>query len=134
MTISPYTMETLYRHGTIDYIPYDDFTTGHSDIKCSKRKEIVHNLIEMDCGNWVIEVPVLYSGEDTSMIEKLVDEVTEAGGEGIMVNLSDAPYDCKRTSNILKVKKFKDADVRVLGVNEGTKVTMIKSYHQSKNT
>ena len=38
-----------------------------------------------------------------------------------MVNLSDAPYDCKRTSNILKVKKFKDADVRVLGVNEGTK-------------
>ena len=104
-----------------DYIPYDDFMTGHSDIKCSKRKEIVHNLIEMDCGNWVIEVPVLYSGEDTSVIEKLVDEVTEAGGEGIMVNLSDAPYDCKRTSNILKVKKFKDADVRVLGVNEGTK-------------
>lgn len=103
-----------------DYIPYDDFVNGHSDIKCSKRKEIVHNLIEMDCGNWVIEVPVLYSGDDTSMVEKLLDEITEAGGEGVMVNLSDAPYDCKRTSNILKVKKFNEADVRVLDLLEGT--------------
>lgn len=103
-----------------DYIPYDDFIKGHSDIKCSKRKEIVHNLIEMDCGNWVIEVPVLYSGDDTSMVEKLLDEITEAGGEGVMVNLSDAPYDCKRTSNILKVKKFNEADVRVLDLLEGT--------------
>ena len=103
-----------------DYIPYDDFVNGHSDIKCSKRKEIVHNLIEMDCGNWVIEVPVLYSGDDTSMVEKLLDEITEAGGEGVMVNLSDAPYDCKRTANILKVKKFNEADVRVLDLLEGT--------------
>ena len=103
-----------------DYIPYDDFVNGHSDIKCSKRKEIVHNLIEMDCGNWVIEVPVLYSGDDASMVEKLLDEITEAGGEGVMVNLSDAPYDCKRTSNILKVKKFNEADVRVLDLLEGT--------------
>ena len=103
-----------------DYIPYDDFVNGHSDIKCSKRKEIVHNLIEMDCGNWVIEVPVLYSGDDTSMVEKLLDEITEAGGEGVMVNLSDAPYDCKRTSNILKVKKFNEADLRVLDLLEGT--------------
>ena len=103
-----------------DYIPYDDFINGHSDIKCSKRKEIVHNLIEMDCGNWVIEVPVLYSGDDTSMVEKLLDEITEAGGEGVMVNLSDAPYDCKRTSNILKVKKFNEADLRVLDLLEGT--------------
>ena len=103
-----------------DYIPYDDFIKGHSDIKCIKRKGIVHNLIEMNCGNWVIEVPVLYSGDDTSMVEKLLDEITEAGGEGVMVNLSDAPYDCKRTSNILKVKKFNEADVRVLDLLEGT--------------
>ena len=36
------------------------------------------------------------------------------------VNLSNAPYDCKRTSNILKVKKFNEADVRVLDLLEGT--------------
>ena len=26
MSVSPYTMETLYRHGSIDYIPYDALT------------------------------------------------------------------------------------------------------------
>ena len=54
------------------------------------------------------------------MIIKLLDEAIANDEEGVMVNLSDAPYECKRTSNILKVKKFQDADLKVLDIIEGT--------------
>lgn len=39
--------------------------------------------------------------------------------EGIMINL-DTPYECKRTKNLIKVKKFYTYDLRVTGVEEGT--------------
>ena len=54
------------------------------------------------------------------MIIKLLDEAVNNDEEGVMVNLADAVYECKRTTNILKAKKFKDCDVRVLDIIEGT--------------
>ena len=36
-----------------------------------------------------------------------------------MVNLADAPYECKRTKNILKVKKMQSADLKIIGFEEG---------------
>ena len=39
--------------------------------------------------------------------------------EGVMVNL-DTPYECKRTKNLIKVKKFYTYDLLVTGVEEGT--------------
>ena len=42
------------------------------------------------------------------------------GREGVMVNIADASYECKRTKNLLKVKRFNTADVRVLDWEEGT--------------
>lgn len=37
-----------------------------------------------------------------------------------MINLVDSPYVCKRTDYILKVKTFKEADVKVVDVLEGS--------------
>lgn len=68
----------------------------------------------------IICVPTLYKGKDMSVIEPLLDEITSRGGEGLMLNFSDAPYECKRSSSILKIKKFQNCDVRVVGVAEGT--------------
>ena len=36
-----------------------------------------------------------------------------------MLNVADAPYQAKRTRDLLKVKKFKTVDARVTGVFEG---------------
>jgi len=36
-----------------------------------------------------------------------------------MINPSNSPYECKRTKNLLKVKKFHTADVLVLSIEEG---------------
>lgn len=65
-------------------------------------------------------LPVLYEGEDTSMITTLLDEAVAAQQEGIMINLTLAPYEFKRTNYLLKVKKFNSADLRVIGFEEGT--------------
>ena len=37
-----------------------------------------------------------------------------------MVNLANAPYEGKRTKNILKVKAMQDCDLRIIGFEEGT--------------
>ena len=68
---------------------------------------------------FVEALPILYQGYDVSMIEKLLEEQTSKGEEGIMINIADAPYVFNRTCNLLKVKKFKDADLPIIGFEEG---------------
>lgn len=65
-------------------------------------------------------LPVLYQGEDTSMITKLLDEAIANQQEGVMINLALAPYEFKRTNYLLKCKKFNTVDLRVIGFEEGT--------------
>lgn len=64
-------------------------------------------------------VPLLYSGEDESVIMGLLDLVVSQGKEGLMINL-DKPYEFKRTSNLLKVKKMHTMDLKIIGFEEGT--------------
>jgi len=63
---------------------------------------------------------LLYIGDDTSEILKLLDTNIKAGEEGIMINILDAPYEFKRTNNLLKVKKMNDLDLEVVGFEEGS--------------
>lgn len=65
-------------------------------------------------------LPVLYYGNDTSKITEILEEEVAKGEEGIMINLVNAPYEFKRTNNLLKVKKFDTCDLRVIGFEEGT--------------
>lgn len=65
-------------------------------------------------------LPVLYQGEDTSMITKLLDEAIANQEEGVMINLVLAPYEFKRTNNLLKVKKMSTLDLEVVDYEEGS--------------
>lgn len=49
---------------------------------------------------------------------ELLDKITAMGGEGLMFNFN-APYEHKRTSNLLKLKKVKTMDMRVISVEYG---------------
>ena len=112
------------KHGLIlnafDILTFDEFKEGKSKTKCKDRKQQLHNLINNNNFTNIIEVPIRYIGKDENMIIKLLDEAVNNDEEGVMVNLADAVYECKRTTNILKAKKFKDCDVRVLDIIEGT--------------
>ncbi|MBK5242131.1 hypothetical protein [Clostridium sp.] len=103
-----------------DMLPINDFKRGQCNLPCSFRKDLLNkDLYEFKLEH-IIEVPILYQGEDKEQIIKLLDEQIVQEHEGVMINISNAPYLCKRTRNILKVKKFNDADVKVLDILEGT--------------
>ncbi|MGL4572663.1 MAG: hypothetical protein ACRCVJ_16540 [Clostridium sp.] len=103
-----------------DMLPLNEFQKGKSRLGCKDRKELLHKLIDDKELNYIIEVKPLYIGEKVDAITDLLDEAINKGEEGVMVNLSDAAYECKRTKTILKVKKFNEADVRVVNMTEGT--------------
>ena len=63
-------------------------------------------------------VDMFYEGTDKSEIMKWLDYAEENDMEGCMVNL-DALYECKRTKSLIKVKKFYNFDLEIIGYEEG---------------
>lgn len=49
-----------------------------------------------------------------------LDEVVNAGGEGLMLHLGSAPYRGVRSDDLLKLKRFEDAEATVLAHIAGT--------------
>ena len=68
----------------------------------------------------VLNVPVLYHGDDINEIAKWSNWATDNGHEGIMLNIGSGLYKTKRTSDLLKVKKFHSCDGIVKDMYEGT--------------
>lgn len=107
-----------------DMISIEDFKKGASDTKASVRKGLLENLVEevkkYDTLENIHYVYPLYDGVfDKVKLEELSDQAKNNGLEGIMVQLSNASYECKRTKNILKMKAFESADLRCVDVYEG---------------
>ena len=103
-----------------DTLSVAEFESGTSEDNAIQRKERLHSILSMQEYTWLQEVPVLYKGTEIIRIGVLLEEAIANGKEGVMVNVADAPYECKRTSNILKVKKMHTVDLRVTGFQEGT--------------
>ena len=107
-------------YNVFDCLPKADLLKGGCNTACEERKSQLSAELSKVSLPHLKEVPILYAGDDVKKIDQLCDEYTDMGREGIMVNIADAPYECKRTKNLLKVKRFNTADVRVLDWEEGT--------------
>ena len=103
-----------------DCIEYNAFLKGYDERPTYLRKNFIHKLLQSPAFHYIKEVPNLYIGMDQTEITKWLDKITSEGGEGVMINIADAPYTCTRSKFLLKVKKFNTADVRVLSLEEGT--------------
>lgn len=51
---------------------------------------------------------------DHAALKRHLKKVLEAGGEGLMLHRGDAPYRSYRTTDLLKVKPYQDAEARVV--------------------
>lgn len=103
-----------------DAIPLPDFKQGFCSIPSASRKATIHNLLQSSAYKRIREVEILYQGTEKNRITYWLDQITEAGGEGVMINIADAPYEAKRSKYLLKVKKFNECEAYVTGIEPGT--------------
>ena len=104
-----------------DTIPTDEFEEGQSRSTYGARKILLQayarNFKELNLSNIEI-VPMFYEGTDQNKIWEWLDYAEQNDMEGVMINL-DTPYECKRTKNLIKVKKFYTLDLKVADALEG---------------
>ena len=93
----------------VDMVPY------------AERREVLDTL---DFGGDTRLVKVLAKIDNAKDLEylssKILAEVTDIGGEGIMINLGDRTYQHKRTDGLLKMKKVQTMDMKVVDYEWGT--------------
>ena len=114
----------LEKHGlkmlVFDYMPIADFKAQKCPVAYSTRRAQLSAIFDLNSFKYFELLPMLYKGTDTSMITKILEEQVSKGEEGIMINICAAPYEFKRTNNLLKCKKFQDTELKVIGFEEGT--------------
>ena len=100
-----------------DILPKEEFENKISKDTYKIRKKKLLDLKQYETENINI-VNMFYEGTDQSEIWKWLDYAENHDIEGIMLSL-DAPYECKRTKTLIKVKKFYDFDLRIIDCEEG---------------
>lgn len=112
------------KHGVkmlvFDYMPVANFKMQNCPVQYSTRRSCLTAMFDIDTFKYFELLPLLYVGSDTSVICKCLDEAIADGQEGIMINICDAPYEFKRTTNLLKVKKMNTLDLQIIGFEEGS--------------
>lgn len=105
-----------------DIFPLNEFWNGKSKESYSNRKkqliELSEKIKKLDTDNIEI-VQMCYEGYDHSEIWKWLDYAEQHDWEGVILNL-DTQYECKRTKNLIKVKRFKEIDLRCININIAT--------------
>jgi len=118
--------KTGITYNVFDVLPTKDFRIGESEAIYSQRRKALETIFRGYNSPAVRIVPVEQTvsfTDKTSAHKAIVELVTKArdiGKEGVMLNICDAPYVCKRTNNLLKVKVFQDCDLEIIGFQQGT--------------
>lgn len=111
------------KHGVkmlvFDILTVEEFRTQTCEHTYDERRNLLEGLFGTTKRTYFELLPVLYRGKDTAEITKYLDQLTAEGEEGVMINICDAPYEFKRTNNLLKVKKMDTLDLEIVGVEAG---------------
>ena len=113
------------KYGDKSNLVYNIFDIMVDDVPYSQRRDLLNTIhsdfIGTEHKDWRI-LPVLAycKNNDMEYVHKLLDDVTSVGAEGLMLNTADGYYLHKRTNDLLKYKKVKTMDLRVIDIKEGT--------------
>lgn len=111
------------KHGVkmlvFDILTVEEFKSQKCERTYDERRQQLEDLFSTTYRAYFKLLPVLYRGKDTTEITKYLEQLTAEGEEGVMINICDAPYEFKRTNNLLKVKKMDTLDLEIVGVEEG---------------
>lgn len=98
----------------VETIIDNDKTVENYGIRKQRMLDIQKIIEQKNIKNLSI-VEMYYEGSDQSQIQYWLDKISDEGFEGIMLN-KDTPYYFKRTTTLIKCKKFKEIDLRCVGV------------------
>ena len=111
--------KTELKFVVFDTVTNEEFERGYSDKPYSERKKQLLELQNIfDCCFHLEIVKFVYEGTDHNEIWKALDRAESMDWEGVVVN-TDSPYVCKRTKELIKVKRFYTFDLKVVGYEEG---------------
>ena len=105
-----------------DLLPLEEFYDGKSKLKYKDRLNQLKQLKQEaeEKGLVHLYIPeIYYEGDDNTVIDKYLDQATREDKEGLMC-IKNGVWKNKRSSTILKVKKFMNADCEIIGYEEGT--------------
>jgi len=104
-----------------DTFPESEFDKGESKDTYKKRQESLESIKQIIAEKALHNIEVvnmIYQGIDQSKIMELLDYAVTNDWEGLMLN-KDSKYKCKRTSDLIKIKRFYTMDLEVINVLEG---------------
>lgn len=100
----------------VEYHTYDMYDKDNTTLKFKQRQQVLSDIVQGINGKVkLVATNKVWSFAD---IDKLYGQYTEAGYEGQMIR-ADAPYQCKRSKNLLKRKEFITEEFKVVKVIEG---------------
>jgi len=79
-----------------------------------ERAEAMREIARQAKVSWLSEIEQ-FSVVDRNSLQKRLNDVVKAGGEGLMLHRADAPYETGRSETLLKVKPWDDAEAVVIG-------------------
>lgn len=98
-----------------DYLYLSDFYKGESELYFSSRLELLKTI---PFNSTYISILPQYPINSHKQIDDKLEEAISKGEEGLILK-RDSKYMGKRTNDILKVKKFSDAEFVVKGIETG---------------
>lgn len=134
-------VKTGLTFNVFDMVPVDDFYSGVSRVTAMNRKlrlgatfmdesiqllghEAWHQLIPAfgiyEDLKFIKPVPILGVVKCLDEITPIVEQIWARGGEGVMLNTVNGPYEIKRSKDLLKVKHTEEHVLPVVDIIEGT--------------
>lgn len=104
------------KYNVFDCMDREVFDGNREGIRFSNRLHMMNELLVSNINVWVIDQERVTSQE---VLDKWTAKAKELGWEGCMLR-KDAPYKRGRSKDLIKIKKFKDAEYIVEGIIEGT--------------
>jgi len=120
-----YRKENVESEGTylalFDFLPLEEWRTNETIMTSRDRyHELASRIFSRDESKYVKPVERYLVDANYDEIMKLHNAFVKNGYEGAMVKTVDSPYRFGRSYDIMKVKKFHDADLLIESIEEGT--------------
>lgn len=100
-------------------VHYEIFDLPASEAPFSKRVARMRQLLVPSSSPYLVMIPQTRASSDESLMARL-DAVVGQGGEGLMLHRGSSRYHAGRSDDLLKVKRYQDAEAVVVGYTNGT--------------